>query len=1563
MATQNPKIQLGIEANADQAVGEMNRVKGAAKGMAEDVKRSGREGADALNPMGEGAKVAADKIDRSTKAMIQSIQRTTVAMETGSRSSAEYYRLLSQQRGIGGEALEPYIRQLEAVQRKQAEANAALLGGTRGLNDMGMTAKQTTAALRQVPAQFTDIIVSLQGGQAPLTVLLQQGGQLKDVFGGVGAAAQALGGYILGLVNPFSVAAAAAATLGVAYYQGAKESQAFTATLITTGNQAGVTAGQLMGMAQAIDSVAGTQGNAAEVLAQLAATGQVTGSSLRTAAQAAIEFERAGGQAAAETVKQFAELGKAPLQATLKLNESMGYLTKSTYEQIKSLEEQGRTVEAARVAQDAFADALNGRTPELLKNLGLLERGWQGIKDKVTEAWDAIKGIGREVGVEGQASALNSAVQSLEEQIRRRGGTSSNVFNALTYGQTPYDRETEALRVQLATLKERQAILQSDERLLKSAAENQAQRAREVKANAEWEKEGLKYLDASTKMSRELVKIRNEGVAAGRAEAEIVKRQAEYLASQAKADPKAKVDRTAEREAAEARKRDLEVIATRNKLVEQTAKDAMKAQADAWKEADKAAAAYGKQLDDIELAGAALVTQANERTDAVNAQIAATEFELSLMGKSNTERAIAIKQYQIEVDLKKEIARINATIASQEDKAYAINAVTAAANKAKANAAAEVVNAEFQRVSQQIEQSLTDALMRGFESGKGFAENLRDTVANMFKTLVLRPVIQATVQGGLNAVGLGGTSGGGNLLGTASNAYSAYSSLGTMGSLSSSAGIASGMTYGTAAFSQQSVMLAAQEAGFSAAAGASAGAASGTIAAAAPYVAAVLAIAAIADATKGETRFGGQYGYNFGDGLTDYRRGGDFAGATLGVNRITGAGSLGAQNDAAVSSAINTTVLGINKRFEALGSGATLTAYQAGLETSGKGRGGVFAGGTLSTGAKFGEDGSGDLYAGTLFERTSTQSPDAQTAITNFGLDLQQSAIQALQSAPDIPQAIKKLVTGIDAESLTAESASALLQTIDAQIEGVNQLRSAFEAMGLEQFADMGFDAASGLAAAAGGFEALGDSLSSYYQDFYTEAERTANTTRQLTTRLAGFGIELPTTREAYRALVENALASGNNELAAELLRMNGAFASIVPSAGDAATAIADAAAEIARAAEDALKKAKTTALAQLDASAQRERAAWQLQAEAAASLRNEVQGIFDTLATNIRELRSEATGPVQTAAQGRAFIASALAGVQAGAGLPDGSALADAISASRGGLGMENFASVADQRFEQLRLAGELAVLQEAAGDQLSTAERQLLAAEEQIEQIDKTLVYWRQLLDGTQDGIDATMSVADAVNNLRDLMFPDAAGAKNPDGTPAKPGFGGFVIGGGGSGTSANAALSRLGNTYYGALGTVINDTAYIDRFDSINSFVNTLDFSAGNAAASAAALQAAAQEYGVSAREIAIATGYKLEDVQALLPDLPKYAAGTNYVPQTGLALLHKGEAVIPAAQGAPWRGDSSSADLLAEMRAMRQALDAAHAQNAALSTELLRHAERTANAANGQTERPMLVEIAA
>jgi tape measure domain-containing protein len=64
---------------------------------------------------------------------------------------------------------------------------------------------------------------------------------------------------------------------------------------------------------------------------------------------------------------------------------------------------------------------------------------------------------------------------------------------------------------------------------------------------------------------------------------------------------------------------------------------------------------------------------------------------------------------------------------------------------------------ENKKMGEDLERIITDGIFRGFENGKGFAENFRDVLENTFKTMVLRPTIKATVDG---ALGLNGGSGG-----------------------------------------------------------------------------------------------------------------------------------------------------------------------------------------------------------------------------------------------------------------------------------------------------------------------------------------------------------------------------------------------------------------------------------------------------------------------------------------------------------------------------------------------------------------------------------------------------------------------------------------------------------------------------------------------------------------------------------------------------------------------------------------------------------------------------------
>ncbi|MFY3065894.1 phage tail length tape measure family protein [Achromobacter xylosoxidans] len=422
------------------AMAEVTQETGKAK---KSLAALGRDASQGMTKAAEEGTQAGRKLERATQSLVNQIERQIAVTGAGARGTASYYVELAKQRGIDANQLKPYLDQLEAVTRKQAEAKAAIQATAPAVEQMGMSAKATAAAMRGLPAQFTDIIVSLQGGQRPMTVLMQQGGQLKDMFGGLGPAAGAMGSYIAGLVNPFTLAAGAVAFLGAAYLKGVDESQAFNRTVIQTGGVAGVTAGQLQDMARRVGDVVGTQGKAADALNLFASSAKVGAENMEQFTAAAVRWEKVTGAAVADTVQNFVELGKSPLEAALKLNEGMNFLTATTYEQIRALERQGKTAEAASVAQRAYADALNDRAPKLSQNLGVLERAWKGVSDTARGAWDAMLDIGRAGTLEERIAKQAATVQALESKLQARlarGGATGNMADLIKAAATEQER-------------------------------------------------------------------------------------------------------------------------------------------------------------------------------------------------------------------------------------------------------------------------------------------------------------------------------------------------------------------------------------------------------------------------------------------------------------------------------------------------------------------------------------------------------------------------------------------------------------------------------------------------------------------------------------------------------------------------------------------------------------------------------------------------------------------------------------------------------------------------------------------------------------------------------------------------------------------------------------------------------------------------------------------------------------------------------------------------------------------------------------------------------------------
>lgn len=344
------------------------------------------------------------------------------------------------------------------VSDRAAPLIARLAQVNKSLDGTGISARQTAAAMRMVPAQMTDIVTQLAGGQNPFLILIQQGGQLKDSFGGIGPMFRALAGMITPFAVTVGAAAAAIGAVGYAAYKGASETREFANSLILTGNYAGQTAQQLSDMSRRVGEAHSTVGRSADVLNKLVASGRVAGGSLETVAGAIVNMSETGARSVDDLVAEFVRLGESPSQAVAKINESMHFLDAATYDRIRALEQQGQKEQAAALAQATLADATNRAADQVRASAGTLERGWNTLGLAARKAWDSMLNIGRPTPVEElrkQAEAVRDQIAKLDED----GGFASNAGGA-AFGNSKLSNkaslklasELAGLEYQIATL-------------------------------------------------------------------------------------------------------------------------------------------------------------------------------------------------------------------------------------------------------------------------------------------------------------------------------------------------------------------------------------------------------------------------------------------------------------------------------------------------------------------------------------------------------------------------------------------------------------------------------------------------------------------------------------------------------------------------------------------------------------------------------------------------------------------------------------------------------------------------------------------------------------------------------------------------------------------------------------------------------------------------------------------------------------------------------------------------------------------------------------------------------
>lgn len=990
---------------------------------------------------------------------------------------------------------------IEGAELVQAGANKAAQGLERFGQASQKAGQQTQLSgyqMQQVSNQLQDFFIQVQSGQSVLTAFAQQGSQLGAVFGGFGNAARALGGLLSPTVAILGTAAVTVGALAVAYKQGAAESEAYTRALVLSGNAAGVTVGQLQAMAKAQSGIVGTQGAAAEALAALAATGKLAGDSLSTAAEAAVRLARVGVPLE-DTIKKFADLGKDPLKSVIQLNEAENFLTVSVYKQIKALQEQGRTAEAAKLAVATYASVGKERAAELEASLGTLQRTWIKLGDEAKAAWDKILNVGRPNTLSEQIKGLEADRARLQAAAK---GTELAGFRQWLRdfkGERSFADQAKDLDPLIARLKESEAMSAK-------VAATQAQQAAATKVVIKADEDAAK---AKAKLTAEMDR---EAAALERA----IGLSGSYykdLADLGKLREKGKL--TEEQYVAQVQK-----LINAQPVVREQVQAETEARRAAQKVLDDQAKAYERTLE----AQYRVVGQVDEHIQKLRDEEAAiavaADKNISLAAAVELVTAARVKESMAKADASGDYltaAALQAEIDKRKELAALINSKDA---RDSAKKAAEEATREWRRSANEIERSLTDALMRGFESGKGFAITLRDTLVNMFKTLVLRPVIQAIVQpvaGGL----LGGF--GTSALAAAGPASSALSGLVLLGSLGLSPWL---LGAGAGIFGGRAISGGLSAIGSS-----------------------------------------GNTSVNLGTAI----------GAAIG-------GPLGAALGGALGGVVNR-AFGMGQK-EARDSGITGTI--GGGDVSGQSfqdwfqKGGWFR--SNKSGTNFGAPGSEleaglDLGAQAILANTrawanALQLPAEQLAsITSSfkttltgNADADQKAIAAvLQGYSDA------LTTGFAAQLSpfvkSGETAAQTLERLAASITGVNGVLGVL-GQSLLAGSVSGADSAAKLLEQFGGLQPYQSAAGQYLQDYYSESERAALATQQLTAQLASVGVTLPQSRDAYRGLIEaqDLNTDAGRRAYAALVQLAPQFAALTP----AVQGLGTAAQEAARLAEEA---------------------------------------------------------------------------------------------------------------------------------------------------------------------------------------------------------------------------------------------------------------------------------------------------------------------------------------------------------------------------------------------------------
>ena len=354
----------------------LNEMKGSAGVLSSVGRSAGNATVSASSGGGKSGGSASDALTRSQQNLLKEVERGAIYVEKGKAGWLEYR---AAQLGVA-DAAAPFISRMKGV-------NTTLQQGQ-------MSTKAYRAAMNTVPAQLTDIATQLAGGQNPFLIMLQQGGQLRDVFGSVGGAAKALGSTVMrALLNPWTLLAAVVGGTAFAFYKAVTAQEDIQKALILTNNYVGLTTESFNEMSKSVGEASGRSSLASDAMLAIASSAKIAGQNVERIATSSTKFAAATGQDIDKVIAEYASLAESPVEALDRLDTKYRFLTTAQRENLAELKKQGKEYEAVSMAQTLLADGHDAMTNRIVAGQGLIAQGIARIKATYGNYWQDLKNL------------------------------------------------------------------------------------------------------------------------------------------------------------------------------------------------------------------------------------------------------------------------------------------------------------------------------------------------------------------------------------------------------------------------------------------------------------------------------------------------------------------------------------------------------------------------------------------------------------------------------------------------------------------------------------------------------------------------------------------------------------------------------------------------------------------------------------------------------------------------------------------------------------------------------------------------------------------------------------------------------------------------------------------------------------------------------------------------------------------------------------------------------------------------------------------------------------------